>query len=236
MTDHRRSEQVASGNLVQLGFEDLKRRADAAAVFLRTNEFQFEAYWVPVIELTFEYTKRAWQGVGEPKNLDGSPNYNSKPLQAEFSRLLRANHPSWADWWLEPRHKRLRSVCRDIGANLQAVIDWHRQLPEEQREEWNYPRIVWEHFQRAQRPKAEDDPEPNRNKHEESIDDLEEQHAETVAHLHAANTELKAVLSDAEKMAQSYIARGPDAVRDGIKFLGDVIERLKAWLTEHSTS
>jgi hypothetical protein len=209
-------EEVIRDNLVVLGFEDLKRRADAAAVFLQANEFQFEQYWVPVLELTFEYTKQAWKGVGEPKNLDGTPNYNSKPLQAEFSRLLHANHPSWADWWMQPEKKSLRSYCRDIGEQLNAVLTWYRQLPDEQRAEWNHPRIVLREFQRAQRP-TEDDPEPNRSRHEESIDDLEKEHAETVAHLHAektglktANTELKAVLGDVEKLAQEIVTRGQD--------------------------
>jgi hypothetical protein len=224
MTDPRRTEQVARGNLVELSFEDLKRRADAAAAFLQENEFQFEAYWVPVIELTWEYTKRAWQGVDEPKNLDGTPNYNSKPLQAEFSRLLRANH-AWADWWMEPRHKRLRSVCRDISEHLPAVIDWRRGLSDEQRQEWNYPRIVWDHFQRSQRPADDDDDDPKpRSRHEESIEDLEAQHAETVAHLHAANTDLKAVLSDVEKLAQDIVARGQDfanaVIRRVVELLG----------------
>jgi hypothetical protein len=197
-------------------FDALKRRADDAAVFLQANEFQFEPYWLPVITLTWEYTKQAWEAAGEPTNLDGTPNYNSKPMQQKFSRLLLMNHPSWEGWWMERRHDSLRSDCRAIGEHLAAVVEWYRTQPEERRPELNYPRIVWREFVRA---KLRPTPEKRPTKHEEELHDLEQQHAETVAAKDAEIKDLRAVITDVQKMIQAVLALGSEkakAVVEGV--------------------
>ncbi len=242
------TDEFESGD-TERDWSDLRQRADAAALFLRTHEFLFITHWMPVIELTWAYTKQAWERGGEPENLDGTPNYNSKPLQKGFRELLTRNHPSWAGWWMEPGHKELRHVCRHIGENQSAIVSWYHNLPKEKQAECNYPATVWREYKRANRPPPSDKKQPQ---HDEDIHELEEQHAKTVGALHEANAELKATnselkalageligfvndLRDVEKLAQSYIRRGPDAVREGIRFHGEVVKILKAWLAEQSS-
>jgi hypothetical protein len=198
-------------------FEELRRRADEAARHLKANKpsHQFIDYWVPVIQLTWQYTLAAWDKAGEPTNLDGTRNYNSKPLQNEFAKLLTENHPDWAEWWMHESHKPLRSICRDIGDRLDAIITWYGELPEEKRLEWNYPVIVEREYQNAHRSKGK----PRRTKHEEDIHELEQRHAETVAAMHAENTKLKAALDSVEELVARIEALGKDAITQAIKLL-----------------
>ena len=105
---------------------------------------------------------------------------------------------------MERHRKSLRSDCRDIGEHLPAVIQWHRAQSEERREELNYPRVVWREFQRAKlRPAAE----KHQTKAEEEIHDIEEQAARAVAVKDAEIADLRATISDVEKLARVIFTR-----------------------------
>jgi hypothetical protein len=200
---------------VTLADEDIA--ADAAFLRVQAHRKQFEADWLPLVTNVYRHSIIAWETIGKPVKLDGTPDWGRAKLQDAFRQGIA--HRPWCEWLRA--HPDTLYFMRRIGAEPDDFLAWYRSQPDELRAQCGHPKTLWQAFARRTKNK-----EPRKHTKKDDAHDERQEAAARMDALAASNTELQHALDAAqqkEREREQHLNEdddGPEAVVEYCRLRG----------------